>query len=121
MCCKIFCRFFYEIDINNFADTAVLAKKLARKKLISGVYTQGTDAEYTVAFAASEAGLFGIGPEIANSIYCSYKYCYWKDKFNHYLRAFWLELLKFANCLEPLFGPTNMSVQAVLPSGIIKL
>ena len=56
---------FYEIDINNFSETAILAKQLASKKLISGVYTQGTDAEFTVAFAASEAGLFGIGPEVA--------------------------------------------------------
>ena len=43
------------------------------------------------------------------------------DEFNHSLCAFWFDLSKFANCLEPLFGPTNMSVQAVFPSGIVKL
>ena len=31
------------------------------------------------------------------------------------------DLLKFANCLEPLFGPTNMSVHACFPSGILRL
>jgi len=56
---------FYEIDINNFSETASLAQDLASKSLISGVYTQGTDAEYTVAYAAAKAGLFGIGPDVA--------------------------------------------------------
>jgi biotin carboxylase len=60
-----FCDYFYEIDINDFSKTANLAKDLSDKDLISGVYTQGTDAEYTVAYAADKANLFSIGAEVA--------------------------------------------------------
>lgn len=60
-----YCDYFYEIDINDFDRTAALAIKLANDNKISGVYTQGTDAEYTVAYAAEKAGLFSIGSDIA--------------------------------------------------------
>lgn len=56
---------FYEININDFQKTARIAIELAKEKKISGVYTQGTDAEYTVAYAAEEAGLFSIGSKVA--------------------------------------------------------
>jgi len=56
---------FYEVNINDFKKTAQLAKDLTNKEIISGVYTQGTDAEYTVAYAAEAAGLFGISSEVA--------------------------------------------------------
>lgn len=60
-----YCDHFYEIDINNFDKTAELAIKLSNENKISGVYTQGTDAEYTVAYAAEKAGLFSIGSSVA--------------------------------------------------------
>lgn len=56
---------FYQINVNDFEGTALLAKKLKKENKISGVYTQGTDAEFTVAYAADEAGLFSIGSETA--------------------------------------------------------
>jgi len=59
--------YFFEIDINNFSQTASIATELAKQGKISGVYTQGTDAEYTVACAASAAGLFGIDPSVART------------------------------------------------------
>jgi len=62
---KPYADFFYEIDVNDFEKNAELAKKLSKKNLISGVYTQGTDAEYTVAYAADAGGLFSIGSNIA--------------------------------------------------------
>ena len=62
---KSYSDFFYKIDINDFNETAALAKDLAKNSLISGVYTQGTDAEYTVAYAADAAKLFSIGPDVA--------------------------------------------------------
>ncbi len=43
----------------------LLAKKLKKSKNLVGVYTQGTDVEYTVAKAAKAAGLPGIDPEVA--------------------------------------------------------
>ena len=59
--------YFFEIDINNFSESASIATELAKQGKISGVYTQGTDAEYTVACAASAAGLFGIDPSVART------------------------------------------------------
>jgi biotin carboxylase len=56
---------FYNVDINDFEATAKLAKDLSSNNIISGVYTQGTDAEYTVAYAADKSNLFSIGPDIA--------------------------------------------------------
>ena len=43
----------------------LLAKKLKKSKNLVGVYTQGTDVEYTVAKAAKAAGLPGIDPKVA--------------------------------------------------------
>ncbi|MBL6693275.1 MAG: ATP-grasp domain-containing protein [SAR86 cluster bacterium] len=60
-----YCDYFYEVDINDYEKTADLAVNLVTQNKISGVYTQGTDAEYTVAYAAEKAKLFTIGATTA--------------------------------------------------------
>ena len=64
--------FFYQIDTKDIEGNAHLALMLRKEGKISGVYTQGTDVEYTVAYAASKAGLFSIKPQAA--LNCNDKY-----------------------------------------------
>src|SRR3989344_7356042 len=64
--------FFYQIDIKDIKGNANLALMLRKEGKISGVYTQGTDVEYTVAYAASKSGLFSIKPKTA--LNCNDKY-----------------------------------------------
>ena len=56
---------FYKVSTKDVDAVATLAKQLASEGKINGVYTQGTDACYTVAYAARAAGLPGIEPEAA--------------------------------------------------------
>lgn len=56
---------FFQIDTKNFQETGELATKLKKSGQIKSVYTQGTDVAFTVAYAASKAGLIGLDPEIA--------------------------------------------------------
>ena len=56
---------FYQIDTKDIEENAKLAQLLAKEKKIHGVYTQGADVEYTVAYAAKKTGLPGISPEAA--------------------------------------------------------
>lgn len=62
---KDFADFFYKVDTKDLEATADLAIKLRKDGKIKGVYTQGNDVEYTVAYAANKAGLFGIPVEAA--------------------------------------------------------
>jgi len=64
--------FFYNISTKDSESVANLAKRLAASKEIRGVYTQGTDVEFTVAVAADRAKLPGITPESAKN--CQDKY-----------------------------------------------
>jgi len=64
--------FFYQIDTKDIEGNANLALMLRKKGKISGVYTQGTDVEYTVAYAATKSGLFSIKPKTA--LNCNDKY-----------------------------------------------
>ncbi len=57
--------YFYKVSTKDVEAVAELAKKLAGEGKINGVYTQGTDATYTVAYAARAAGLPGIEPQAA--------------------------------------------------------
>jgi len=56
---------FYLISTKDHEGMAKLAKELIGNGKIQGVYTQGADVEYTVAYAAHKAGLPGIDPESA--------------------------------------------------------
>lgn len=56
---------FYPVSTKDLSGMIELAKMLVNNGKIQGVYTQGADAEYTVAVAAHEAGLPGISPESA--------------------------------------------------------
>ena len=58
---------FYLIDTKDYKKTSEIAKTLVRNKEISGVYTQGTDVAFTVAYAAKQSGLPGLDPDIALS------------------------------------------------------
>ena len=58
---------FYLIDTKDYKKTSEIAKNLVRNKEISGVYTQGTDVAFTVAYAAKQSGLPGLDPDIALS------------------------------------------------------
>lgn len=62
---KDFADFFFKVDTKDVDASADLAIKLKNEGKINGVYTQGNDVEYTVAFAANKAGLFGIPVEAA--------------------------------------------------------
>lgn len=57
--------YFYLVSTKDIEGVAALAKKLAAGGDIQGVYTQGADVEYTVAYAARAAGLPGVDPEAA--------------------------------------------------------
>ena len=63
---------FYNVDINDFEATAKLAKDLSSNNIISGVYTQGTDAEYTVAYAADKSNLLVLGLILLESVKIKY-------------------------------------------------
>lgn len=56
---------FYLVSTKDVSSVAKLAKELTKAGKIHGVYTQGADVEYTVAYAAREAGLYGVDPEAA--------------------------------------------------------
>lgn len=57
--------FFYKVSTKDPEGNAKLATELRRAGKIMAVYTQGTDVEYTVAYAAQKAGLPGINPQAA--------------------------------------------------------
>ncbi len=62
---KEYADFFYVVDTKDPEANATLAKKLCTAGKIHGVYTQGADVEYSVAYAARAAGLPGIDPQAA--------------------------------------------------------
>lgn len=62
---KCYADHFYKIDTRNINKQAELAYKLKKEGKIIAVYTQGTDIEYTVAYAAKKASLPGISPQVA--------------------------------------------------------
>ena len=62
---KSYADFFYKIDTKDIESNANLAVELRRAGKIIAVYTQGTDVEYAVAYAAAKAGLPGINPRAA--------------------------------------------------------
>jgi len=62
-----FSDYFFQIDTKDINKNIELAKKLKRGDKIKGVYTQGTDVEYTVACAANAANLPGISSSSALS------------------------------------------------------
>lgn len=57
--------FFYLSNTKDVEACADVAVKLRKSGEIIGVYTQGTDVAYTVAYCAEKAGLPGISPEAA--------------------------------------------------------
>lgn len=58
---------FYNLSTKDPESVASLAQKLAARRVIDGVYTQGTDVEYTVALAAERAGFPGVTSEAARN------------------------------------------------------
>jgi biotin carboxylase len=56
---------FHLVDTKDIAGAKRLACDLRKQGKINSVYTQGADVEYTVACAASAAGLPGINPAAA--------------------------------------------------------
>lgn len=56
---------FYSVSTKDYEGVAMLARRLAAEGKISGVYTQGADVAYTVAYAARAAGLPGVEPQAA--------------------------------------------------------
>ena len=56
---------FFKIDIKDHKKVANLTKSLVKNNEINAVYTQGTDVAFTVSYAAKEAGLNGLDPEVA--------------------------------------------------------
>lgn len=62
---KPYADYFFQISTKDAEGNAKLAQTLKENGEICGVYTQGTDVEYTVAYAANKAGLPGISVEAA--------------------------------------------------------
>lgn len=60
-----FADYFHQVSTKDVTGMAQLATKLAKEGKIQGVYTQGVDVSYTVAYAARAAGLPGIDPQAA--------------------------------------------------------
>jgi len=58
---------FFKIDTKDHLKAAELAMKLKEDNKINGVYTQGTDVAYTVAYAAQKSGLPHLTPSAAYS------------------------------------------------------
>ena len=69
---KKYADYFYRVDTKDVEANSKLAVELRKANKIQGVYTQGTDVEYTVASAAQKAKLPGIDPEVA--LNCNDKY-----------------------------------------------
>jgi len=62
---KNFADEFFLIDTKDYIKTSELAETLVKSRKINGVYTQGTDVAFTVAYAAKKSGLAGLDPDIA--------------------------------------------------------
>jgi biotin carboxylase len=86
---KKYADYFFKVSTKDHKAVAILALNLRKQGKIDGVYTQGADVEYTVAYAAKKAGLPGISPQAA--INCNNKFL-----MRQKLKQFGIEKVKFA-------------------------